>query len=110
MLRPEYLRQHALSKATGNSQPVFIGLPGQFLAFRERDRHAAFRFNEQFCLGEEPGEQHAVPMLVSTFRGKPADGLRPAPIALVAKLVTMSPEAIAQRLSRQIQSAKGRCW
>ena len=48
---------------------------GQFLALVQRHRHAHLRLDEQVVLGEEAGEQHAMPVFVGALLDEAFDGL-----------------------------------
>src|ERR1035441_9590519 len=53
--------------------------------------------NEEMVLGQEPGEEHPVPVLVGAFVDEAAGGLRSGlRIALVAKLPSVGAQPIAK--------------
>ena len=61
------LRQHPLREAARQLPPIHLLIARQLAALVEADCHARLGFNEQVVLGEEPGEQHPVPVLVSAL-------------------------------------------
>ncbi len=69
------LGQHPASVAGREDEPVRrpFGL-GQLVALRETDRHAV-GVHQQVVFGQEPGEQHAVPVFVGQFLGQLVDTL-----------------------------------
>ena len=73
---------------------------GQFLALLQGDRHAV-RVHEQVVLGQEPGEQHPVPVFVGEFLGELVDllGARPL-VPHVARLPAPGPEPVPELLVR----------
>ena len=63
----EHLGQHPMGETCGQRPLVRALVLRQFLAFVQGDGDTHFGFDEQVVFGEESGEQHAVPMLVSTL-------------------------------------------
>ena len=66
---------------------------------------AGLRLDQEVRLGQEPREQHAVPMLVGAFLDEPRCILRARlRVSPVAELPAMRPQPIAQRalLGRQV--------
>ena len=62
-----------------------------------RDWYPRGWLDEETVLGQKPGEQHPVPVLVSALVDQPVDGLRASlRIALVAKLASVRPQPVAK--------------
>ena len=76
---PENLRQHP-GRVTCRQRPAVRRtlVRRQLIALRQRDRHPFLLVNEQMVLGQEPGEQHPVPVLVGALVDQPVDRLGPA--------------------------------
>ncbi len=75
VIGPEDLRQHPAG--VSGRQDVAVGCPlrgCQLLALLEADRHAV-GVHQQVVLGQEPGEEHPVPVLVGELLGQVLDGL-----------------------------------
>ena len=89
-------------------QAAAAGLLGEFLAVFQGDGDAQIRFDEQVALGQEAGEQHAVPVLVGAFLHQAANGLLAGGgVAAVAKLPGMGAEAAAQLALGAVQMVVG---
>ena len=90
IVEPEDARQD-LGGEPGRHRPA-VGLAqlgGQLLALGQRDRRPVLRVEQQVVLGQEPGEQQPVPLLVRAL------GDEQLPIA--AELAPLRPQPIAQR-------------
>ena len=85
IVEPEDPRQHLRGEA-GRHRPR-IGLPelgGELLALRQRDRRPVLGMDEQVVLGQEPGEQHPVPLLIGALPDQQLD--RPTHVAQLPAL------------------------
>ena len=96
----EHLGQHPMGEARGQRPLVRVFFLCQFLAFVQGDGDPRLRLDEQAVFGEEPGEQHSVPVLVGALLHQAFD--RPALAAgagveRVAELPCVGAQPPAQR-------------
>ena len=98
IIGPENLRQHP-GRVACRQRPAVrrTFVRRQLIALRQRDRHPFLLVDEQMVLGQEPGEQHPVPVLVGALVDQAVDGLRSGlRIALVAKLPSVRPQPVTE--------------
>ena len=96
---PEDARQHPRREAPGDGPPVRILRLRQFGALFRRNGHPVVRLQEQPVLGQEPGKQHPVPLLVCHLVTKPADLLRARPqVTAVSKLPPSGSQPVSELL------------
>jgi hypothetical protein len=94
----KHLRQHAAGVPGRQDEAVCrrrIGTRRQFVAFRQADRHA-IRVHQQMILGQEPGEQHSMPIFVSEFLRELVDRLRLVVVPQISRLLPPRPQLIPQ--------------
>ena len=67
---PEDLRQHPLGAAGGEDPHIHAVFLGQFLGLGQADGHVLLRLDQQTVLGQEPGEEHPMPVFVGALAGQ----------------------------------------
>ena len=95
MIGPKHLRQHPVGKPCRKRPLVDVFFLCQILAFIERDGETLW-LDQQVIFGEEPGEQHSMPMLVGAFMHQMVNGLGSRTcIPPISELPTMRSQAAA---------------
>ena len=96
----ENLRQHPAGITRRKDEAVrgrWVSILGQFFALFQADGHAV-RVHEQMILGQEPGEEHPMPILVGEFLGQLVNGLRFIRVPQVACLTAPGSQPVSQFL------------
>ena len=100
--------QHPLREAPGHGPAILSPLAGQLLAIGQRDGDAFFGLDQQVVLGQEAGEQHAVPVLVGDLVGEALDLLHAGRrVEAVAELTPVRaeppPQVLLVRRQRRVR-------
>ena len=96
VVRPEDLRQHPLGAAGGEDPHVHAFFLGQFLGLGQADGHVLFRLDQQIVLGQEPGKEHPMPVLVGALADQVVDGQPAGRVLPVPELPRPGAEMVAQ--------------
>ena len=97
IVRPEDLGQHLRCPAPGRLPRILTPLPREFLALGKRDGHTRLRLDQKLVLGQEPGEQHPVPVLVGRLVRQAIDLLLTGPaVGPVPELPAVSAQTAPQ--------------